>query len=446
VVLRQRMTAEIAILNKEAIALASDSAVTIMGDSSPKIFTSANKLFSLSKYQPVGIMLYQNASFMGIPWEVIIKIYRNKLGSTKFDRLEDYSNNFITFLSCNNPLIPNQVQEQFMVETILDYFYYVRMEIIKALEAKMVKEKELVEESIREVVSRVIKEHHDLWEQAAYIPSIPEDYSKETRLKYFDMIKNLVQDTFEKLPITDDIQEYLIQIACNLFSKFPDNVQNPSFSGIVIAGFGEMDTFPSLDEFLMEGIVNNRLKYKKRRSVRIDFKTNASIMPFAQREMVDTFMQGVDPDYLNMEEGFLNDIFDNYATAVSRSLTKYPSEEQEQFKLNLVAAGREILADFKNKLQAHRNEKYAQPISQVVSFLPKDELAAMAESLVNLTSFKRKVTMESETVAGPIDVALITKGDGFIWIKRKHYFKAELNPQFLANYYRGGRDECANKI
>ena len=70
------MTAEIAILNKEAIALASDSAVTIMGDSSPKIFTSANKLFSLSKYQPVGIMLYQNASFMGIPWEVIIKIYR----------------------------------------------------------------------------------------------------------------------------------------------------------------------------------------------------------------------------------------------------------------------------------------------------------------------------------------------------------------------------------
>jgi hypothetical protein len=68
--------------------------------------------------------------------------------------------------------------------------------------------------------------------------------------------------------------------------------------------------------------------------------------------------------------------------------------------------------------------------------LPKDELAAMAESLVNLTSFKRKVTMESETVGGPIDVAVISKGDGFIWIKRKHYFKAELNPQFFANYYR----------
>ncbi len=71
--------------------------------------------------------------------------------------------------------------------------------------------------------------------------------------------------------------------------------------------------------------------------------------------------------------------------------------------------------------------------------LPKDELAAMAEALVSLTSFKRKVTMESETVGGPIDVAVISKGDGFVWIKRKHYFDAELNPQFFSNNYKGVR-------
>ena len=67
--------------------------------------------------------------------------------------------------------------------------------------------------------------------------------------------------------------------------------------------------------------------------------------------------------------------------------------------------------------------------------LPKDELAAMAESLVNLTVFKRKVSKTVETVGGPIDVAVISKGDGFIWVKRKHYFEAELNQHFFANYY-----------
>ena len=35
------------------------------------------------------------------------------------------------------------------------------------------------------------------------------------------------------------------------------------------------------------------------------------------------------------------------------------------------------------------------------------------------------------TVGGEIDVAIISKGDGFIWKKRKHYFKSELNPHFF---------------
>lgn len=69
----------------------------------------------------------------------------------------------------------------------------------------------------------------------------------------------------------------------------------------------------------------------------------------------------------------------------------------------------------------------------------------MAESLVNLTSFKRKISLDAETVGGPIDVAVISKGDGFIWIKRKHYFKPELNPGFFANYFRENREEQENE-
>jgi hypothetical protein len=61
----------------------------------------------------------------------------------------------------------------------------------------------------------------------------------------------------------------------------------------------------------------------------------------------------------------------------------------------------------------------------------------MAEALVNLTAFKRRMTDELETVGGPVDVAVISKGDGLVWVKRKHYFKPELNQHFFANYYRG---------
>ena len=60
----------------------------------------------------------------------------------------------------------------------------------------------------------------------------------------------------------------------------------------------------------------------------------------------------------------------------------------------------------------------------------------MAESLINLTCLKRRISINAETVGGPVDVAVISKGDGLIWIKRKHYFQPELNYGFFQNYFR----------
>ena len=97
-----------------------------------------------------------------------------------------------------------------------------------------------------------------------------------------------------------------------------------------------------------------------------------------------------------------------------------------------------VFKDFQQQIELFRQTTHVRPITEAVPVLPKDELAAMAESLVNLTLFKRRVSMGPETVGGPIDVAVISKGDGFIWIKRKHYFAPELNPSYFANYDLGG--------
>ena len=80
---------------------------------------------------------------------------------------------------------------------------------------------------------------------------------------------------------------------------------------------------------------------------------------------------------------------------------------------------------------------YAGPVVGTIAYMPRDELARVAETFVSLTSFRQRVTMSDETVGGPIDVAVISKGDGFIWIKRKHYFDPELNQRFIARLYEG---------
>ena len=76
------MSAGVIIMNKNAIALAADSAVTIGNHLA--IHNSANKAFALSKVAPVGVITYANATFMDIPIEVIIKQYKHDLGCKKF--------------------------------------------------------------------------------------------------------------------------------------------------------------------------------------------------------------------------------------------------------------------------------------------------------------------------------------------------------------------------
>ncbi len=70
------MTAEVAVINKSAVALAADSAITITSlyreNRHPKkIFNTANKLLALSKYAPVGIMVYNASDLGGVPWETL---------------------------------------------------------------------------------------------------------------------------------------------------------------------------------------------------------------------------------------------------------------------------------------------------------------------------------------------------------------------------------------
>ena len=78
--------------------------------------------------------------------------------------------------------------------------------------------------------------------------------------------------------------------------------------------------------------------------------------------------------------------------------------------------------------------KYIEPLMNAVGTLSKEDLAEMAESLIYLTYLKRRITFAEESVGGPVDVAIISKPDGFIWIKRKHYFSPELNHHFFTNY------------
>jgi hypothetical protein len=227
---------------------------------------------------------------------------------------------------------------------------------------------------------------------------------------------------------------------------------NSRRSGIVIAGFGEEDLFPQVIAYEIEGVADSLLKYKldTTRSDSISFGGNQSIIiPFAQDEMVHTFMSGIDP---GLQDAIFRDIaifFEKLPEILMDTVPQIDNAAKELWKKDIYEKLKEkITGEYFDKMGIFIRDRFINPVVSVVETLPKSELASMAESLINLTSLKRRVSNTAETVGGPIDVAVISKGDGFIWIKRKHYFSPEYNARFMSKYIeRGGShgDQTENR-
>jgi len=116
------------------------------------------------------------------------------------------------------------------------------------------------------------------------------------------------------------------------------------------------------------------------------------------------------------------------------AISDLSEEKKSEWKDRILPGSRVAIGQFVEKLKVHREKRHLGPIRQAIINLPIDELAHVASSLVNLNLFQKRMSLRPETVGGPIDVAVISKGDGFVWIDRKHYFRPELNHQFFSNY------------
>src|SRR5699024_7366272 len=127
------LTAEIVIMNKHGLSLAADSAITSGQDGVRKVYNSANKLFSLSEQHPVGIMVYGSASFMEVPWGVIIKTFRDTLEEECFPNLTDYMNLFLEFLQEEKKYNHQKIEEIIVYRTFSD----ILKQIVKEVEEKM---------------------------------------------------------------------------------------------------------------------------------------------------------------------------------------------------------------------------------------------------------------------------------------------------------------------
>lgn len=423
------MTAEVAVMNQYGVALAADSAVTVRGERGPKIFSSADKIFTLSRHETVGIMVYGTASTMNVPWETIIKVYRNQLGATAFPTLEDYATDFFGFLERNDLLFPPEQKGFFVYRTACSIYEHVR-DRIKAAIDDATANGPVSQAVARRTALTAIRQQHKAFMAMPDRGGLPQSLRARLVRTYGGELAQARKDVFGTYPFTATAGKQLRELALCALLKEPI----AGDSGVVIAGFGQEDVFPRLVSYEFDGVVLDHAVYWARGNHAITHFDHAFVQGFAQSDMVHLFMEGVTQEYETFVESYVRQIVEQLGSVVA---AKMPSGTvTPTIEAALRADQTKLLADMQDEFAERRTQLYVDPVLSVVGSLPKDELGALAESLVNLTSLKRRISMDNETVGGPIDVAVMTKGDGFVWTKRKHYFDPTLNHHFFANYFR----------
>ena len=441
------MTAEIAIMNLQAIALAADSAVTVStrGGQS-KVFTLGNKLFALSRVAPVGILTYGNASFMGIPWETLVKEYRRGLADATFPRLASYMDNFCEFLTLHaTQHISEETKQRYALDLAHQVIAEIEHQIDSAMDVELDKVmsdnesmsmKELHNFSVElrgKITVEIVDRYYSL---ARSTPSIDDsvDFNLSVRSILDASFMKIRKEIFpHRLP--RNVSRKLKVIAGKAISGFIDQL-SPFQTGIAIAGFGENDMLPALIQVDIEGFVCGQLKRSQPEFQQLTPEMNALIAPFAQGDMVHQFMEGIAFEYQDFIAEYMAEYLDEYLDNLVNAIENISGIHLGGAIEELKKLHPQLVQSFSEDFASTRRSVSVGPIVNAVSTLPKEHLAEMAEALINLTSLKRRVSPEEETVGGPTDVAVITKGDGMVWIKRKQYFPPELNHGYLARTYR----------
>jgi hypothetical protein len=427
------MTTELIVMNKNGLALAADSAITVsIGGRATKVYNTANKVFALSKYRPIGVMVYGSAEIMGLPWEIVIKYYREKLADRSFASFDEYVKDFFAYLE--KMAFSETFYISYVRQRSAELFAFVMNEVDTLIRNRFAEKGAIEEAEVADLHKDVIEEWWSTIERLQEDLQIaPEDIAESVK-NYRCTVKEVISKNLESRPVKDSVIDMLIE-TCLLAAIISPGINR---SGLVIAGFGDTDVFPSAKAFEIHKILDGKADFHQEWDAAVSLDNTAYIKAFAQANETQNFMHGMSGKI----EGYLSDelkkvlcgaFVDNVAELLAKDGI-VAAEKLEQCKKSLREAGAGVHAYTLDRIYGIATHEFSNPVFSAVTFFSPCEMATMAETLVSLESFRQKVTLRSETVGGPIDVCVITRGDGFIWIKRKHYFSADLNHQYFRNY------------
>ena len=416
------MTAVIGMLNKKGVAIAADSAVTRTRGRDQKVTKNGNKMIRVSDVVPVSVMITGNAMFIQNPWDIVVRKYRKERGNIYHATVEATMRDLLTYIS-QKDILWNSANEEIwfanMVSSFMDKLKWnIDLEAKKTNDKGKIKRPKLfVKETLKSLKDAQKyyesknegAEKYDYEKFKSRLSPIVENYLNDTEDDSFDSdIIKTIKDYF------NEIHEELLKALYGYLTF----IKGDSSATLVFAGYGKDEIYPSLIAIDINEGFDHHINWEITQKVNIDDKTPAAICPFAQTDVITALLTGASGRWLNSMDREVETLYDPLVFLDEQ--IEDPFENPEILELKAVES--ENLSIRRRKMiNKMRDENKKAWIKDLEEYDVKS-MAELALTLVDLTGLQRILTFQQEGVGGDVDIAVITKTDGFTWLNRKSWY------------------------
>jgi len=412
------MTSEIAVMNQRAVALAADSAVTLIDGSTVVVRNDQRKLFNLLEGRPVGVMFFGVADIMGHPWDQLIDHYQKKVRPKAFAHLGDYAQSFLGALDHLDEFFPADRQKddyKRLLASVYRYIFHLAQYLRETGDDETIDDAQVLAEAI----SRIWHDYQfrDDGQPRGALPCFPQGFAEKVAREHADIIDELINYGFAPFGLGQSSMQQLRDIAVFAVVKdlFLEDV-----TGLVFAGFGTEDRYPVVVTYLLSSVVSGVVKRGQASMDIIDTETRSKIRMFADSEVTHAFIRGIDYGLERRVYGavrmMLHSIVEQVISAIPAADPAQRDEVRRRFQGDLVP---QYLDAFRGMIGDYQQQAYINPVLRVLEIAARNELAETARELVMLNVFKKRIMAQKQTVGGAIDVAVISRENGFQWFTRQ---------------------------
>jgi hypothetical protein len=407
------------LMNQRGIALAADSAATL--GNREVIFNTHQKIIPIGRF-PVAFLKAKPSLFMDVLCETLINKYSSFMYSIPHEKehVLGYFIDFMNYLENNLSYYSGEVEKRALSKFIYSYLDYIYSEYENQINedkdenialSNLAKRLKKFFESLAKEKSELRFKNQIIWGSVKQkYPQIIEN----TFNQYLKNERNLNHEGYD----FDQKQTKILDILDMILFKygdifFTDLNKYIKFSEFILAGYGSKSPYPELVHVKLFLAFDGKTLYVIESEFFIPTNDRKYVQVMDEVSAIQAFYKGI-------EVSFENKIKDSISNRINHFLFKHFEKDKLLQSKNLV----QILINDLNSTIAKDFEflKYqnSEPLFSSIQYAPLTNLMEMAEELVSIAALRSKYLADETSngrVGKPIDVAFISKLNGFQWNK-----------------------------